>query len=73
MVQTRRVSLPVDWLFAPDWLTVEQACFLSGWDAASMLAIMAAGGVDLNDDGLIARDSLEDFQEACALVEHWDD
>jgi len=34
MVQTRRVALPVDWLFAPHWLTVDQACLLSGWDTA---------------------------------------
>jgi len=73
MVQTRRVSLPMEWLFAPYWLTVEQACFLSGWDVASMLAIMDAGGVDLNDDGLIAKDSLEDLQGVCALVAHWYD
>jgi hypothetical protein len=34
---------------------------------------MEAGGVGLDDNGFIARDSLWDFQEACALVEHWDD
>ena len=70
---TRRVARLLDWVLAPDWLTVEPVCFLSGWDVASMLAIMDAGGVDLNDDGLIAKDSLEDFQEACALLLHWDD
>ena len=73
MVQERRIATPVDWLFAPNWLTVEEACFLSGWDTASMLEIMDEGGVDLNLDGLIHRQSLWEFQEACALVLHWDD
>jgi hypothetical protein len=73
MVQERRVALPVDWLFAPDWLTVEQACHLSGWDTDPMLEIIDVGGVDLNLDGLIEKRSLWEFQEACALVAHWDD
>ncbi len=43
----RRVAFPGDWIFYPEWLTVEQACYLSGWDADSMMEIMDVGGVDL--------------------------
>ena len=71
MAQEKRTASPVEWAFAPDWLTVEQARYLSGWDAASMLEIMDVGGVDLNHDGLIEKQSLGEFQEACALVLHW--
>jgi hypothetical protein len=72
MVQ-RRVAFPSDWIFYPEWLTVEQACYLSGWDADSMLEIMDVGGVDLNDAGLIEKRSLWEFQEACVLLAHWND
>ena len=68
-----RVATTVDWLFAPDWLTVEEACFLSGWDLNSMLEIIAEDGVDLDDEGLIEKQSLYEFQECLALVLHWDD
>jgi hypothetical protein len=27
----------IDWAFAPDWLTIEEACFLSGHDRGTML------------------------------------
>ena len=37
-----------------------------------MLEIVNVSGVDLNDDGLIEKQSLWKFQEACALVMHWD-
>jgi hypothetical protein len=73
MVQAQRTASPVERLLAPGWLTVEQACFLSGWDTASMLEITDEGGVDLNLDGLIEKRSLWEFQEACALVLHWND
>ncbi len=73
MAQEMRTATLVDWLFAPEWLTVEQACFLSGWDTASMLEIMDEGGVELNNAGLIEKRSLLEFQETTALVLHWDD
>jgi hypothetical protein len=69
-VVTRRVATPVDWLFAPDWLTVEQACELSGWGIESLQEIIDEGGVDLNDAGLIEKQSLYEFQEALAEVLH---
>ena len=70
MVQEKRTVSAVKWALAPDWLTVEGACFLSGWDANSMLEIIDAGGVDLNREGLIEKQSLGEFQEACVLVAH---
>ena len=72
MQETRTARL-LDWVFAPDWLTLEQACFLSGWDQDSMLEIINDGGVDLNLEGLIEKRSLHEFQECLALVLHWDD
>jgi hypothetical protein len=69
----RRIASPVDWLFAPEWLTVEQACELSGWDSVSLLEIVAQGGVDVDDAGLIEKQSLYEFQETLAEVLHWDD
>ena len=70
---TTRIATPVDWLFAPEWLTIPEACKLSGWDTDSMLEIIDEGGVDLNDDGLIETESLHEFQECLVLVLHWDD
>ena len=68
-----RVISPVVWMCAPDWLTVEEACDLSGWNRASMLEIIDEGGVDLDNDGLIEKRSLSEFLEALALVVHWND
>jgi excisionase family DNA binding protein len=62
----------VDWIFAPEWLAVEQACELSGWDPGSLLEIMAQGGVDVDEAGLIEKQSLYEFQETLAEVLHWD-
>ena len=73
MAEGKRIATPVDWLFAPDWLTFEQACFLSGFDRDVMLEVLDEDGVDLNDEGLIARDSLREFQECLAMVLHWYD
>jgi hypothetical protein len=42
-VHMQRMVTPVHWVFVPDWLTVEQACFLLGWDVASMLEIISKG------------------------------
>ena len=69
----RRVCFATDWIFYPAWLTVEQACYLSGWDTDAMQEIIDAGGVDLDDAGLIEKESLWEFQEVCALVLHWND
>jgi hypothetical protein len=66
-----RVATVVDWLFAPDWLTFEQACFLSGWDADQMVEIIREDGVDLDDAGRIEKQSLREFQEALLDVLNW--
>jgi len=71
MTQKRRVATPVDWLFAPEWLTVQQACELSGWDNANLLDIIDVGGVDVGATGLIHKGSLYEFQETLAEVLHW--
>jgi hypothetical protein len=34
------VATGIDWVFAPDWLTIEQACFLSSHDRGAMLGII---------------------------------
>ena len=73
MVQVVHTHSPVEWALAPAWLTVWQAASLSGWNLDAMLEIVDAGGVDLNDDGLMHKGSLWDFQEACVLAAHWND
>jgi hypothetical protein len=35
------VATGIDWVFAPDWLTIEQACFLSSHDRGAMLEIIS--------------------------------
>jgi hypothetical protein len=68
IISQPRIATLVDWVVAPDWLTVEEACLLTGWDHNAMQEIVRAGGVDLNEDSLIERESLLEFQEAVALV-----
>jgi hypothetical protein len=68
-----RVATMVDWAFAPQWLSRAQACFLSGHDLPTMLEIIDADGVDLDDEGRIEKESLWQFLEAEVLVAHWDD
>jgi hypothetical protein len=68
---TPRVASGIDWAFAPDWLTIEEACFLSGHDRGAMLEIIAEDGVDLDDDGLIDKRSLWEFQEALVEAPRW--
>jgi hypothetical protein len=59
---------PLSWVFAPEWLTFEEACKLSGFYPEIMEHIIEEGGVDLNDEGEIALDSLIEFREALVLV-----
>jgi hypothetical protein len=73
LTSTPRVATGVDWAFAPDWLTVEQACFLSGYDRLTMFAIIEEDGVDLNTEGLIEKHSLWEWQEVTVELAHWDD
>jgi hypothetical protein len=68
-----RIVTPVTWLAAPRWLTVDEACHLSGRDRGTMLFWASDGSVDTNTDGLIAKDSLHEFLETLVLLSHWDD
>ena len=45
-VQTARVITPVSWLAAPEWLTIEEACYLSGHDEATMRYLILDGNVE---------------------------
>jgi len=70
-----RIITPVVWLEAPAWLTVEEACWLTGHDRDAMLQIIELGGVDAEHDGetwLIEKESLYEFQESLAEVLHWE-
>jgi excisionase family DNA binding protein len=76
VVPQARIVTPVTWMFAPEWLTVQEACDLSGHDRGTMLHIIETEGVDAERDGdswLIEKESLWEFQEALALFLHWDD
>ena len=67
---------PVEWVFAPEWLTVEQAAYFSGHDPATLREIVEEAGVDSrSEDGaiLIGKQSLLEYQDSLALVLHWDD
>jgi len=71
-----RIITPVVWLSAPDWLTIEQACYLSGHDLDTMRWMIEDGAVDTRIEGntlLIEKRSLWEFQEALVEVLHWDD
>jgi hypothetical protein len=68
--QTCEASI-YEWLSAPAWLTVDEACQLSGHNRGVMLHIVEAGGVDLDEAGLIEKQSLWDFQDALELVLSW--
>jgi len=73
MPQQRRVATALEWALAPEWLTLDQACFLSGWDPDTMRMFADEGGVDLNTEGLIEKHSLWELQETAALILHWND
>lgn len=65
-----QVARFLDWVFAPAWLTIAQARFLSGWPADVLAEIISEGGVDTDADGRIEKQSLYDFQGTMAEVMH---
>jgi hypothetical protein len=73
LAERLRIPSPLEWALAPEWLTVDEACYLSGWDKDSMLEIIDEGGVDLKDDEkiLIDKKSLVEYQEAAAEYEYY--
>ena len=68
-----RIATMVDWAFAPQWLSVQEACFLSGYDAPALLEIINVDGVDLDGEGQIEKQSLQQYLEADVLITHWQD
>jgi hypothetical protein len=61
----------VTWAFAPDWLTVSQACELAGYDRGFMLQVIEGGGVDLDLAGRIEKKSLWEWIEASLEVDQF--
>jgi len=66
----------VSWAFAPEWLTVREACELSGHDVNRMHWMIQDGAVDTRCEGdtfLVEKASLRAFQETLLEVLHWYD
>ncbi|GEM_PF-2495725 len=70
MPQSRTAQL-IDWVLAPDWLTVEEAALLSGYSRDLLLWLIEDGGVDTNEADLVEKRSLWEYQEALNLVSSW--
>ena len=73
LISPPRIATGIDWAFAPDWLTLEEARFLTGHDRAYLLAVADGGGVDLDGEDRIGKLGLWEWQETVALVAHWAD
>ena len=73
VVSPPRIATGIDWALAPDWLTIEEARFLTGHDRGYLLSVIEGDGVDLDNEGLIEKQSLLDWQETVALLAHWND
>ena len=75
-VQTARIITPVSWLAAPEWLTIEEACYLSGHDEATMRYLILDGNVETKchgDSWLVDKWDLHDYQEILLEVLQWED
>ena len=68
-----RVATGVGWAFAPKWLTIEEACYLTGHDEEYMRKVIEVDGVYLNVEGLIEKRSLWEWQETVVELAHWND
>ena len=73
VIPPQRFVNGVTWAFAPDWLTLEEACFLSGYDRGTMLQVLDVDGVDLDNAGRIEKRSLWEWIEVSVEYAHWDD
>ena len=74
MSPATRVVTGVSWAFAPEWLTLEEASYLSGHDVDTLRWLIHDGGVDAKRQGdtwLIEKASLREFQETLLEVLHW--
>jgi hypothetical protein len=72
MAEARTATL-LDWVTFPDWLSLDQACHLAGYDRPTMQWLVDDGAVDLDNDGRIEKRSLWEYIEALWLVLHWAD
>lgn len=66
------VATGIDWAFAPDWLTIEEACFLTGHDRLTMYCIIGEDRVGLNTEGQIEKRGLWECQEVTVELAHWE-
>ena len=69
----RRIVTPVSWIAAPEWLTIQEACELSGHGVDTMRWLTQDGAVDTKREGdawLVEKASLREFQEALLEVLH---
>lgn len=72
-IMKHRVT-PVTWALAPKWLSIPEASRLSGLDVSLLRSLIEDGGVDAKregDDWVIEKQSLQEYQEALALVANW--
>jgi hypothetical protein len=72
MAQARTATL-LDWVTFPDWLDLDQACHLAGYDHDTMQWLVDDGCVDLDDGGRIEKRSLWEYIVALVLVLAWAD
>jgi hypothetical protein len=70
--EVHTVVLP-DWVTSPDWLSLDEACHLTGYDLPAMQSLVDDGAVDLDERGLIEKRSLWEFLESLILALHWAD
>jgi len=71
-----RIVTPVAWMEAPEFLTPEEASRLTGHSIAIIGWLIDDDAVELVEGGngfFIENQSLFEFQERLALVQHWDD
>jgi hypothetical protein len=71
-MQTNTATL-TDWVFAPSWLSRFEAAWLSGHTLDYIEWMVQDGCIDLNEDGLIDKRSLWEFQETLQELLHWAD
>jgi hypothetical protein len=63
----------LDWVTSPDWLSLDEACHLTGYDLPAMQSLVDEGMVNLDERGLIDKRSLWEFLESLILALHWAD
>ena len=74
MEQQVQTATLIDWVTFPDWLSLDEACHLTGYDQATVVQwLVDDGAVDLDNNGLIEKRSLSEFLDALVLVLHLND